>query len=195
MNGDHETQENNSDKGHKALTKKMTLQQNNNESRSVHGWFQNLQGCNGLNHYPRPVTSAASQAIFDAIQLANYSLDSTIASTMGASSLLDKDYIVPNQNHGWKQPSIWAQKHSIESVSPRSTGQQSRALASLRGSTTIFTMIPMLGGKDLVGMQSPMCSPLQQMHVHMPTHPCPSLPPQPPPLPLCPLLYHPPHCI
>ena len=42
-------------------------------------------------------SSVASQAIFDAIQLANYSLDSAIASAVGTSSLLDKDYIVPNQ--------------------------------------------------------------------------------------------------
>ena len=37
----------------------MTLQHNNRQSRSVHGQFQNLQGPNGLNHYPRPVTTKA----------------------------------------------------------------------------------------------------------------------------------------
>ena len=42
-------------------------------------------------------SSAASQAIFDAIRLANYSLDSAIASMGGASSLPDKDYIALNQ--------------------------------------------------------------------------------------------------
>ena len=41
--------------------------------------------------------SAASRAIFDAVRLANYSLDSAIASMGGTSSLPDKDYIAPNQ--------------------------------------------------------------------------------------------------
>ena len=41
-------------------------------------------------------SSAASQAIFNTIQLADYSLDLAIASTVGTSSLLDKDYIMPN---------------------------------------------------------------------------------------------------
>ena len=51
---------------------------------------------------------------------------------------------------------------------------------------SLLMVIPMLGGKDLVSMWSPMCSSPQWMHMCMHMHPCPSLPPWAPPLPLHP---------
>ena len=61
---------NNNSKGHNALkeTHDMSVQSSPyklglwctwNTLQLVHGRFQNLQGCNGLNHYPRPVTVVA----------------------------------------------------------------------------------------------------------------------------------------
>ena len=46
----------------------MTLLQNNNKSRSVHGQFQNLQGHNGLDHYPMPVTQLKSNSQYSFTQ-------------------------------------------------------------------------------------------------------------------------------
>ena len=47
----------------------MTPQHKNRQSKSVCGWFQNLQGCNGLNHYPRPVTPTAQYKPGDQVWL------------------------------------------------------------------------------------------------------------------------------
>ena len=97
---------------------------------------------------------------------------------------------------GWKWLNGWAQsERGIENhqcLSLRRAVWWNGALAPLRGSVAIFTMIHMLGGKDLVSAQSLMCSLLQQMRMHVPMCPsllCPPLPLHPwvpTQLPLCP---------
>jgi hypothetical protein len=89
-----------------------------------------------------------SQTVFDAIQSAKYSLDTATASSIeGASSLLDKDHIVPNQK-SWPETAEWmGAKVQHQKCLPEEHGATEQSIGITNGKHCCIHNDPYAGGE------------------------------------------------
>ena len=92
-------------------------------------------------------SSAASWAVFDAIQSADYSLDLAIASTGGTSSLLDKDYITPNQKSWPETAKHMGAKARHQKCLPKECRATEQSISLTKGKCLHIHNDPYAGGE------------------------------------------------